>query len=138
MFCNTKDRVPGNLKEHVICVFSRPVCNAGYIGKTDQNFSGLDKNSLIFNDIIRCSFNQYYYVVFYLSISEHIKIAATDNIKIIGKTEKWVELAFCFSYILIRHFHLFYLYIFLDNCYSCEYGFVVKLKHVKDIRLVLF
>ena len=45
-YCTTKGKVPDYLQLHVICEFSCPACNAGYNGKTDQNFDKRIKGDL--------------------------------------------------------------------------------------------
>ena len=64
--CNTKDGIPDYLKSHVVYEFCCPACDAGYIGKTDQNLGtqikqhcGLDKNSSIFIHLAECNLYQY-------------------------------------------------------------------------------
>ena len=111
-YCNTKDRIPDYLKSHVVYEFSCPVCNAGYIGKTDQNLGtwikehcGLDKNSPIFNHLAECNFYQHTLTLHsFLCDGDvtltnqdtlgHIKTTVTDNMRTIGKSENWLNFVF--------------------------------------------
>ena len=45
-YCTTKGKVPDYLQLHVIYEFSCPASNAGYNGKTDQNFDKRIKEDL--------------------------------------------------------------------------------------------
>ena len=87
-------------------------CNAGYSGQTDQNLGTrikenceLDKNAAIFNHHADCNFYQYILILHSFpcngdetltnqDILGHIRITITDNMRIIGKSEKWAELCF--------------------------------------------
>ena len=87
-------------------------CNAGYSGQTDQNLGTrikenceLDKNAAIFNHLADCNFYQYTLILHSFPCSGdetltnqdilgHIRITITDNMRIIGKSEKWAELCF--------------------------------------------
>ena len=111
-YCNTKDIIPNYLKSHVVCEFCCPACNAGYIGKTDQNLGtwmkeqrGLGKNSAIFNHLVECNFYQYTLTLHSFpfdgdvtlinqDILGHIRTAVKDNMRIIGKLENWAGLCF--------------------------------------------
>ena len=87
-------------------------CNAGYSGQTDHNLGTrikenceLDKNAAIFNHLADCNFYQYTLILHSFPCSGdetstnqdilgHIRITITDNMRIIGKSEKWAELCF--------------------------------------------
>ena len=87
-------------------------CNAGYSGQTDHNLGTrikenceLDKNAAIFNHLADCNFYQYTLILHSFpcngdetltnqDILGHIRITITDNMRIIGKSEKWAELCF--------------------------------------------
>ena len=87
-------------------------CNAGYSGQADQNLGTrikenceLDKNAAVFNHLADCNFYQYTLILHSFpcngdetltnqDILGHIRITITDNMRIIGKSEKWAELCF--------------------------------------------
>ena len=87
-------------------------CNAGYSGQTDQNLGTrikenceLDKNAAIFNHLADCNFYQYTLILHSFPCNGdetltnqdrlgHIRMTITDNMRIIGKSEKWAELCF--------------------------------------------
>ena len=110
-YCNTKDRIPDYLKSHVVYEFCCPACNAGCIGKADQNIGtwikehcGLGKNSPIFN-LAECNFYQCTLILHSFpcdgdvavtnqDILRHIRTTVTDNLRIIGKLGNWTELCF--------------------------------------------
>ena len=111
-YCNTKDRIPDYLKSHLIYEFCCPACNAGYIGKTGRNLGiqikehcGFNKNSPIFNSLAECNLHQYTFTLYSFpcngdvtltnqDILEHIRTRVTNNVRIIGTAENWVELCF--------------------------------------------
>ena len=87
-------------------------CNTGYSGQTDQNLGTrikenceLDKNAAIFNHLADCNFYQYTLILHSFPCNGdetltnqdrlgHIRMTITDNMRIIGKSEKWAELCF--------------------------------------------
>ena len=87
-------------------------CNAGYSGQTDHNLGTrirenceLDKNAAIFNHLADCNFYQYTLILHSFPCNGdetltnqdrlgHIRMTITDNMRIIGKSEKWAELCF--------------------------------------------
>ena len=111
-YCNTKDRISGYLKSHLVYEFSCLGCNAGYICKADRNlgtwtkvYCGLDKNPPIFNHLAEWNFYQYTLNLHSFScdgdvtltnqdIVGQIRTTVTDNMGIIGKSENWTELCF--------------------------------------------
>ena len=61
-YWSTKGKISDYLKSHVVYEFCCPICNTGYIGKTDPNLGtqmkqhcGLHKNSPIFNHLAECN-----------------------------------------------------------------------------------
>ena len=111
-YCKTKETIPDCLTSRAVYEFSCPVCNTGYIGQLDQNLGTwikenceLDKNPAIFNHLADCNFYQYALILHSFpcngdetltnqDILGHIRITITDNMRIIGKSEKWAELCF--------------------------------------------
>ena len=111
-YCKTKETIPDCLTSRVVYEISCPVCNTGYIGQLDQNLGTrikenceLDKNPAIFNHLADCNFYQYTLILHSFpcngeetltnqDILGHIRITITDNMRIIGKSEKWAELCF--------------------------------------------
>ena len=111
-YCKTKETIPDYFISNAVYEFSCPACNADYIGQTDQNLGTrikenceLDKNPAIFNHLADCNFYQYTLILHSFpcngdetltnqDILGHIRTTITDNMRIIGKSEKWAELCF--------------------------------------------
>ena len=110
--CNTKGRIPDNLKSHVDYEFCCPACNAGCIGKTDWNLGTrikehcvLDKNAPIFNQLAKCYIYQCTLTLHNFrcdgdvtltnqDILGHIRTTVTGNRRIIDRSKNCDELCF--------------------------------------------
>ena len=107
-YFNAKDKVPEYLKSQIVYIFYCTVCNSKYIGKTNRNFStcvqqysGSDKKSLVYNQLLECEYFDYVVNLHSLPPSnnlveylEHVKIAVYGNTKIIDNSQNRTELCF--------------------------------------------
>ena len=120
-YCNIKDEVPHDLRNHVIHKIKYPGCNGCYIGKTERclttriNEQGTKETVPMFNDLSECeSFKDccclYSLSLLFsedehedISLTSHIFNAALQNHEMLDSNRHWSQLAFMEAYYIKNH-----------------------------------